>query len=128
MKTKLPIYRGFSTASYLTNRAKGMMLTNQELVKRDLLNHLYTIPGERVNQPNFGTRLPLLAFEPLDEKTINIIRDDITKVVDYDPRVKLIAMSVQAAPDNNAIFAFVDLQYLELDVTETLKLTISSVS
>lgn len=116
----LPVYRGFSTANYLTN--KTMLLTNQELVKRDLLNHIYTIPGERPHLPNFGTRIPLLVFEPLDQQTIDIVKTDLKKVIEYDPRVRLIDMVVNAVPDTNMIAAFVDLLYVELDVTETLHL------
>ena len=118
----LPRYRGFSTANYLIQNRKTFMLTNQELVKQDLLNHIYTIPGERVHLPTFGTRIPLLAFEPLDEQLIKIVREDLQKVIDYDPRVELVDMSVNAVPDNNMIVAIVDLRYLELDSTETLKL------
>lgn len=118
----LPRYRGFSTANYLVGNRKTFMLTNQELVKQDLLNHLYTIPGERPHLPAFGTRIPLLAFEPLDEKLIKIVREDIQKVIDYDPRVQLVDMSVNVVPDNNMIVAFVDLRYLELNTTETLHL------
>ncbi len=116
----LPVYRGFSTVDFLTNRS--MMLTGVELVNRDLLNHIYTVPGERVHLPTFGTRIPLLAFEPLDQKTLSIVREDLTKVIEYDPRVQLIDMAVTAMPDNNAIAAFVDLRYIELAVTETLHL------
>lgn len=120
MATKLPRYRGFDTATFLTKRT--FMLTNQELVKQDLLNHIYTIPGERPMLPDFGTRIPLIAFEPLDDKTLAIVREDLKKVIDYDPRVSLVDMAVMAAPDNNAIFAYVDLLYIELQVTETLHL------
>jgi phage baseplate assembly protein W len=115
-----PVYRGFSTANFLEN--KTFMVTNQELVKRDLLNHIYTIRGERVHLPNFGTRIPLLAFEPLDQKTLTIVREDLTAVFAYDPRVRLIDMAVQALPDNNMIAVFVDLLYVELNVSETLQL------
>lgn len=123
----LPVYRGFSTANYL-NGSKTFMLTNQELVKQDLLNHIYTIKGERPHLPFFGTRIPLLAFEPLDQKTLDIVRDDLTAVIDYDPRVSLIDMSISAMPDNNAIAAFVDLFYLELNVKETLRLEFGTAS
>jgi phage baseplate assembly protein W len=93
-----------------------------ETVKRDLLNHIYTIPGERVMQPNFGTRIPLMQFEPLDEKSIQIIKDDLTAVVNYDPRVRLIDIAVLALPNNNAIVALLDLEFLKLGITETMKL------
>jgi len=119
---KQPIYRGFSTANFLLDRKKGFLLTDQEAVKQDLLNHIYTVKGERVHQPDFGTRIPLLAFEPLDEKTLSIVREDLTAVFTYDPRVKLIGLSVNAAPSNNLIVAFVDIEYLELNTKETLKL------
>lgn len=120
--SKLPLYRGFSTANYLLDKSKGFLITNQEVVKQDLLNHIYTIPGERVHQPDFGTRIPLLAFEPLDQNTLKIIREDLTKVINYDPRVQLIDMAINAVPDQNTIVAFVDLLYLELNIKETLKL------
>ena len=116
----LPTYRGFSTANYLEK--KTFALTNQELVKQDLLNYIYTITGERPHLPNYGTRIPLLAFEPLDQKTISIIREDLQKAIEYDPRLRLIDMVIAPVPDNNMIAAFVDLQYVELDVTETLRL------
>lgn len=122
MATNHPLYRGFSTATFLTNRKGGFSLTDQELVKQDLLNHIYTVKGERVHQPSFGTRIPLLAFEPLDEKTLAIVREDLTQVFDYDPRVNVTGMSINAAPDNNMIVAFIDLEYLELNTKETLRL------
>lgn len=121
----LPLYRGFSTANYLFNKKDGFLIKNQETVKQDLLNHIYTIPGERVHLPDFGTRIPLMAFEPLDEITLKIVEDDLKTVINYDPRVSLIAMRVVAAPDKHSIYAFVDLLYVELDVKETFKLEFS---
>lgn len=110
------IYRGFSSS------AKNFAISNMECVNADLMNHINTIKGERVMNPEFGTRIPLLAFEPLDERTLDIIREDLKTVVTYDPRVELIDMAVMALPDNNAIVALVDLKYLELNVVGTLKL------
>ena len=115
-----PRYRGFSTASFLSNNT--FMLTGKELVKRDLVNHIYTIKGERPHMPDFGTRIPLIAFEPLDEQTIQAIREDLTQVFEYDPRVQLLDMVVTALPDNNAISVFIDILYVELNERETLKL------
>jgi phage baseplate assembly protein W len=115
-------YRGFSTANHLNNPQDAFLVTNSELINRDLLNHIYTIPGERPMLPNFGTRIPMLAFEPLDQQTIKIVEDDLRMVFTYDPRVRLIELAVQALPDNNAIVAWADLEYLQLGTTETLKL------
>jgi len=114
----MAVYRGFSTFA-----KKGTLsMTDKDLVVRDLLNHIYTAKGERLMLPDFGTRIPFLAFEPLDENTLSIVREDLISVFDYDPRVELIDLSVQALPNSNAIIAFADVRYLELDIVETLKL------
>lgn len=119
------LYRGFTTTKAALNPRNGFQTTNIETVNRDLLNHIYTAKGERVMHPSFGTRIPLLAFEPLDDKTVKIIEDDLRDVVNFDPRVELIELSVLAMPNSNAVAAFMDIRYLELDVIETLKLEIA---
>jgi phage baseplate assembly protein W len=118
------IYKGFSTKDWRKRRTFSM--TNLEIVKRDLLNHIYTIKGERVMMPNFGTRIPLLAFEPNDEKTRKVVEDDLTAVFTYDPRVKLLGLNVLSLPDNNAIIAVADLLYVELDVRDELHIEVAT--
>ena len=118
------IYRGFSSAKWNTSRTFG--LSNIELVKQDLLNHIYTLKGERLMMPNFGTRIPMLTFEPNDEETRRIVEDDLRSVFAYDPRVSLISLSVLNLPDNNAIIAFADLLYVEFNVRDVLNIEVKS--
>src|SRR5271154_3480433 len=118
----LAIYRGISTANWLVS--KSFVLTNIDLVKQDLLNQIWTIKGERVMLPNFGTRIPILAFEPNDATTIGIIETDLTAVFNYDPRVKLLSLNVTALPNNNAIIAMANLLYIEFQVTGVLNIEI----
>lgn len=115
------LYRGFST--FGTDVKSNFLLTDVELVKRDLLNHIYTTPGERLMDPNFGTRIPLMAFEPLDQTSISIIEADLRMVFNYDPRVKLVEVAVMAVPDNNLVVGLVDFIYVELNQAETMKLS-----
>lgn len=116
------VYRGFSTEMALQTKGMTFSTSNVETVKRDLLNHIWTIPGERVMLPKFGTRIPLLAFEPLDSSTLLIVKEDLKMVFEYDPRVRLLELAVLPLPDNNAILALADIEYIELDVKETLRL------
>jgi phage baseplate assembly protein W len=118
------IYRGFSTADW--RQRKTTSLSNIDLVKRDLLNHIYTVKGERVMMPNFGTRIPILTFEPNDTETVKIIETDIREVCNYDPRVKLIDLKVLSLPDNNAIIALADLLYIEFNVRDVLHIEVKS--
>jgi phage baseplate assembly protein W len=118
------VYKGFSTIDWLSRRTTR--LTNIDLVKRDLLNHIYTNRGERMYMPGFGTRIPMLTFEPNDEATRKIIETDLTEVFNYDPRVQLISLNVLSLPDNNAIIALADLLYIEFNVRDTLRIEIAS--
>lgn len=116
------IYKGFSTVNWISN--KTVALTNIDLVKQDLLNHIWTIKGERVMMPNFGTRIPVIPFEQNDDITRQIITDDLTAVFNYDPRVKLLSLNIMSLPSNNAIIAIADLLYVEFNVTSTLHIEI----
>jgi len=113
-------YVGFSTFG---KDSKSFQLHGKELIVRDLLNHIYTLKGERVMLPDFGTRIPLMAFEPLDQLTLAAVEEDLRAVIEYDPRVELMDIAVLALPDNNAIVALLDLSYVELGgPVETLRL------
>lgn len=84
------LYRGFSTI----DRAKKFRLTDIDLVKRDLLNHFSVRKGERVMNPNFGTIIWSLLFEPMDDQTHQLIVDDVTNIVGYDPRLSLTNINI----------------------------------
>lgn len=100
-------------------------MTDIELVKMDLLNHIYTRKGERVMMPNFGTRIPDLAFEPLDQLTLDILEEDLRTVIAFDPRVQLLELSIIPYYDNNAVIASARLLYIELNITGNLDLNIT---
>lgn len=120
----MAIYRGFSTANWLKN--KSLLISDIETIKHDLQNHIFTRLGERVMQPTFGTRIPEMTFEQNDEQTIKIIRDDVLKVIEYDPRVKLISLEVYPIPDNNAIIVLVSVLYVEFEVEDVLRIDVKN--
>ena len=118
------LYRGWSTEAARKSKTKRFLIVDIETVKQDLYNHIWTVPGERMMHPTFGTRLPLLAFEPLDEKTLKIVEEDIKNVINFEPRVKLIDFALKALPENHTIICIVDLLYLELNVQDTWRLEV----
>ena len=118
-------YKGFCTRNY--EESGGEFSTyNVKCVEDDLLNEIFTIQGERVMMPGFGTRIPLLVFELADTVTMNVIREDITKVVNHDPRVDMVDLLLIPAPDKNAIVAVAKIFYKEFNVTQDLMITVSS--
>ena len=119
---KKPIYRGFSTEDFLTTRT--FVKTNIDIVKQDIINHIFTRKGERVKMASFGTIIPDLIFEPLDEFTIRQVHDEVLNVINFDPRVQVISFTVTPDVDNHSITVSADLLYLELNITDNLNLNI----
>lgn len=78
-------YKGFSTI----DQTKKFRLTDLELIKRDLLNHFAIRKGEKLMNPNFGSIIWNILFEPLTADIKALIVEDIQRVVSYDPRVRV---------------------------------------
>lgn len=76
-------YNGFSTV----NNPQKFRLTDFDLVKRDLQNHFAIRKGEKLMNPDFGTNIWNMIFEPLNQDTKNSIVQDIKRIVANDPRV-----------------------------------------
>jgi phage baseplate assembly protein W len=117
-------YHGFSSDNWIESGHFGV--TNMEVIKADLMNHLMTAKGDRVMMPDWGTRIPLMLFEPNDETSRRIIEEDIRYVINYDPRIRLIDMQVVSLPDNNAVLALIDVLYVEFNVTDTLRIEVKT--
>lgn len=116
------IYRGYSSYEY--ERSGTFNITDVDCVKLDLLNHIFTRRGDRIMMPNFGTRIPDLAFEPLDEITLDILEEDLRAVFAFDPRVNLLQLSIIPSYDTNSVTATARLLYIELDLTGNIDINI----
>jgi phage baseplate assembly protein W len=82
---------------------KGFFLdlteTDNKAIKADLLHLLLTRKGQRLYNPEFGTRLLEYIYEPYDELTFNDIRNEIDTVVKrYLPQVRLNDLTVEPSP------------------------------
>ncbi len=117
------LYRGYSSYEYQNN--KTFSVTDVELVKLDLLNHIFTRKGDRVMMPNFGTRIPDLAFEPMDGITLSILEEDLRAVFEFDPRVELLALTIVPIYDSNTVIASAKLLYVELNMQGSLDINIT---
>lgn len=112
----MSVYRGFSTA----NNRRKVRLTDFELAKQDIINHFYIKRGEKLHNPNFGTTIWYLLFEPMTEEIKDRISDDVRAIIDYDPRVNAEAITV--VEFDQGIQIEIDLVYLATNETETMRL------
>jgi len=108
----------FQTFKDLSVTFKKHPVTNDLIVIKDnaaiaqaVQSLLFTRIGERVFQPNLGSRLLDLLFEPLDSATAALISLEIKKVLtQYEPRISV--QTVVAFPDSDENGFQVELSYI----------------
>jgi len=110
-------YVGFSSA----NQSKNFKLYDIDLVKQDLINHFYIRKGEKLENPNFGSIIWEMLFEPFTESARQIISDDVEQIINYDPRIQVETVSVDSIESGIRIEATV--RYLPFNVVEQMQFT-----
>lgn len=78
-------YKGFSTIDQI----KKFRLTDLDLIKRDLLNHFAIRKGEKLMNPEFGSIIWNVLFEPLTADVKALVVGDITRIIGADPRIRV---------------------------------------
>ena len=99
--------------------------TSFEQAKANLKNLLLTAKGERVMQPEFGTGLQSLLFEPMDDTFESQLQDVITQTVSYWlPYINIEQIDVEmtdAMKDNHT--AHMTIQFTVGNTIETQEIT-----
>ena len=92
-------------------------LKNENAIARSVRNIVFTLPGEKFFNENFGSRISASLFENIDDITASQIVDEISQsIVNFEPRVTL--MSVKADPnfDNNTFDVRIIYEIIGADV------------
>lgn len=113
----MPIrYRGFSTIG----QTKKYRLTDLELIKRDLLNHFAIRKGEKLMDPNFGSIIWNMIFEPLTADVKATIVADIKRIITYDPRLQVNGVLIDEL--ESGLQVQIDLTFLPGNYSDSLRL------
>lgn len=110
----MALYNGFSTV----NRSKHFRITDFELVKQDLINHFNLRKGEKLMNPDVGTVIWDMIFEPLDETSKATIMQDVNRIIASDPRVA--AENVIVTQYDRGIQVEIVLRYISTNQRSTL--------
>lgn len=110
-------YKGFSTVN--TSSINGS-LYDLALIKQDLINQFHIRKGEKLENPDFGTIVWDMLFEPLTEQVKSLIVNDITTIVNSDPRIKSVQTIVTQVEKGLQIE--VTLVYVPYNIQETMQL------
>jgi phage baseplate assembly protein W len=118
----MSIYRGFSTVG----QSKKFRATDAALIKQDLINHFNIRKGEKLMNPNFGTIVWGLLFEPMTNDVKQAVVQDISQIVGYDPRVNVNDVTVNEF--DHGLQILVNLTYVNNNQSDVLLLNFNKQS
>ena len=109
-------YKGFSSSEV----NKNFKLYDINLVKQDLINHFYIRKGEKLENPEFGTVIWDMLFEPFTPDVKEIIAKDVEAIINYDPRFAVTEINIDSTDQGMRIQA--DLVYIPFNINERMTL------
>ena len=92
-------------------------LGNATAISRSIRNIVFTLPGEKFFNPDFGTGLNRILFENMDEISASDLRDQIaSSIVNFEPRVTLLDVSTEPLYDQNAFNVIISYKIIGADL------------
>jgi phage baseplate assembly protein W len=102
--------------------------TNENAVKKALLNLIRTPLGTKPFSPEYGTRLYDFLFSPADAETESDINEELNQCIEkFEPRVKIVSITTNMEDDGIEII----LNYYVITISpalQTLTTTITRTS
>lgn len=102
--------RGWSFPVRFTTSLSGLEMVETEAdVRESLILLLSTYPGERITNPDFGTRIRDYIYEEISPATIIMLKDEVRRAVsEYEARIELNEVIVNADEAEGVIFIHLD--------------------
>ena len=93
-------------------------LKNSSAIARSIRNIVFTRPGEKFFNPNFGSRVSESLFENVDNSSAIVIRDEIrNSIKNFEPRVKLLNVFVRPNSQFNEMNVTIEYEIIGIDVS-----------
>ena len=117
------VSQGFKDISmtFQSNPLNGDLIAikNENAIARSIRNIVFTLPGEKFFNPDFGSRVTSILFENIDNITASAIVDEITQSIrNYEQRVKLIDVEADPDFDNNSYDVTIKYEIIGADVPQ----------
>ncbi len=92
-------------------------LKNENAIVRSIRNIVFTLPGEKFFDENFGSGVSKALFENIDDLSASLIQEEITSSIEnYEPRVELVSVKAYPDVDNNAFDVTIIYKIIGADV------------
>ena len=92
-------------------------LSDTAAIARSIRNIVFTSPGEKFFNPDFGSRISESLFENVDNVSALAIKDEIkSSIINFEPRVKLLDTIVVPNPDDNEMVVTIEYEIVGIDI------------
>ena len=92
-------------------------LSDTSAIARSIRNIVFTSPGEKFFQPDFGSRISESLFENVDTVSALAIEDEIrSSIINFEPRVNLLDTTVVPNPDSNEMNVTIEYEIVGIDI------------
>lgn|SRR5574343_134198 len=113
-------YKGLCTVT----DSKKFTLNDIMLVKQDIVNHFHIRQGEKLENPEFGCIIWDLLFDQLTDNLRDLIAQNVTEIINYDPRVNV--QNVTVSQSEHGIIVDCTLTYIQYNISESLTFNFDS--
>jgi phage baseplate assembly protein W len=94
-----------------------IVLKNENAIARSIKNIVFTNPGEKPFQPNFGSRITESLFENIDDITALEIESELKESIQrQEPRVNLTKLKVTPDIEGNGFDVVINYDIIGADV------------
>ena len=92
-------------------------LKDAQAIARSVRNIVFTVPGDKFFNEDFGSRVSEVLFENIDNISANLIKQEIKQsITAYEPRVILLSVEVNPEFDNNEFNVKITYKIVGADV------------
>ena len=92
-------------------------LKNESAIARSVRNIVFTVPGEKPFDEDFGSQISQALFENINDISANIIKSEIKSSLQrYEPRVNVKEVKVEPNFDQNEFNATIIYEIIGADV------------
>ena len=92
-----------------------VVIRDEDAIKRSVKNIIFTILGEKPFEPNFGSVINESLFDLSTNLSEIRVQDEIrTSLLNYEPRISNISVTVLVAPDTNEMNCTVQYEIVGL--------------
>tara|TARA_R100000353_G_scaffold59298_1_gene47042 strand:+ start:69 stop:470 length:402 start_codon:yes stop_codon:yes gene_type:complete len=94
-----------------------LALKNESAIARSVRNIVFTVPGEKFFDEDFGSRISQSLFENINDISANIIKNEIKSSLKiYEPRVNVREVEVKPNFDQNEFNVTIIYEIIGADV------------